>query len=300
MRRSRSATARFILDNTNRAPKKTNPAMEIPMRTATTTEFLLYKSVYEKKAITRADCDPGEVYPALARDILIHETTGLRAMSREMAVKAALFEEYVEPLEEGTARTKGWYQRCEDLFLKDSETRKMLRALLELELHGTGGHGGYSGGTTRRMSWATGLGKGRHHASDGGAYDAAINSVARQLETTELVPPEDVTNLLGVLPTQDLEWVEAYATWRMLEETKGLCPSQAHKWAAVIAAAHREELSSLLGTEPQEGREIARDMERACDLAKLLWPDWGDYSSDPATILSSIRQRMDRGDVDDR
>lgn len=50
--------------------------------------------------------------------------------------------------------------------------------LAVIELHGIGGRLGITGAATDRMPWASSLGKGRKQATDGGAWDGAIESVA--------------------------------------------------------------------------------------------------------------------------
>ncbi len=61
----------------------------------------------------------------------------------------------------------------------------LLILLLRLEEAGIGGPGGLAGEASGRADWAKALGKGRRHARDGAAWDAAILTARRILEGDE-------------------------------------------------------------------------------------------------------------------
>lgn len=90
-------------------------------------------------------------------------------------------------------------------------TDRQLGAIMALEASdGIGGPGGYAGGSTARMAWASVLGKGRRQASDGSAWTAAIAEAGYAL-----LPAgpgiEDVTSAAELIAGSDLYWPLSYA-----------------------------------------------------------------------------------------
>ena len=112
----------------------------------------------------------------------------------------------------------------------------LVAALCLVEAGGTGGPGGYAGDATRRMSWATGLGKGRRQATDGGAWTAAIVAAGNRLcsDTGHISGStcDDVAVLSVHLTGPDLEWPLAYCL-RLAAEWGPSSAERATPWAKV-------------------------------------------------------------------
>lgn len=116
-------------------------------------------------------------------------------------------------------------------------TDRMVGTLLTLEAGGTGGRGGFGLGDdgdrgTSRMSWAGRLGKGRRHASDGGAWTAAITQAGSTM--TERPDPHDVSAILPAIRPVDLAWPLAYALRRAYELR--FAPALSGAWAELARA----------------------------------------------------------------
>jgi hypothetical protein len=99
--------------------------------------------------------------------------------------------------------------------------RRIVAALIMLDLHGIGGHGGYSGGASSRMTWArrAGLGKARWQASDGGAWRGAAEAAVYVLgfDPERGLDPSTFAGLLDYLAPEDDVWVVAYATHQIAQ-----------------------------------------------------------------------------------
>jgi hypothetical protein len=151
--------------------------------------------------LTRRDCaaDLPEGTDPLIVDLHLTATAADRVRSRCQTV---------------SSHARAWLQLEPDD--DGAEARRRLRALLAIELGGTGGPMGFGvdgGNRTARMSWAARLGKGRRHASDGPAWDDAVRRVATSLGEGE-VTPADVGEIAGRCGPDDLEWPLAYALRR--------------------------------------------------------------------------------------
>lgn len=167
-----------------------------------------------------------ESIPTLARELRVKATAPERHRARVAAtIKAAM--DYLYDLPEDAERIvplrdllfpapllgREEYAAWTDL----RSVRRRTAALILLDLHGIGGRGGFTGDSTARMSWAGALGKGRWHASDGGAWRAAADAavVALGFSPESGLPPQDFTDLLDHVSIPDAHWIVAYATHQM-------------------------------------------------------------------------------------
>jgi len=91
--------------------------------------------------------------------------------------------------------------------------------LCYIEAHGIGGPLGagseLGGEATDRMSWARVLGKGRRHASDGGAWTDAIRRAGERLSLTTPSPEGVVALAVTCLTGRDLAWAQTYCRARI-------------------------------------------------------------------------------------
>ena len=121
----------------------------------------------------------------LAADLLLRESAPTRHAARVLATLAAACladldgdPDFAVPAAEGAARalmawaTAGGLGPVPDHALSENDLCEAW-AMLSLDLGGVGGHGGYSGDGTARHPLFTRVGKGRKHASDGGAWLSA-------------------------------------------------------------------------------------------------------------------------------
>jgi hypothetical protein len=229
------------------------------------------------QALTTRDHAPSEEHHPLTRTIILRSTRHLRHASRVRAVVATIADlvllevdadqrdavqrwvtsgplavpghnEWTTP----PAAEMSWADQLYAVLTATSQcnpavslTREQLEAQIRtvaaLELGGIGGDGGYAGEATARMTWAQGLGAGRHHARDGAAWDAAIRQVA-----SERVTPADLRPVIGGIPVGDWTWFVAYAM-RRIASVGGYDADHATEWAEtaeVIAWAAEERGSS--------------------------------------------------------
>jgi len=182
-----------------------------------------------------ADSDP------IVQALHLRDTTHRRHESRRRAAMAALCQYVLEERWPTDHQAAAWVRLEVDQVPGEShplyptaltdEQRCAVATIAALERHGVGGPGGYSGDSTARMSWATGLGKGRRQASDGEAWTAAISAIA-----PEHVTPEDVLASLPYVRYVDLEWPMALA----LHEAYGWRDDRdrAAAWCAVARAVY--------------------------------------------------------------
>lgn len=164
--------------------------------------------------------------PEIARDLRIKATAPERHRARVAAtIRAAM--DYLYDLPEDAERIRPLRDLLFPVPLSDraeyatwtdlQAVRRRTAALILLDLHGIGGRGGFTGDGTARMSWAGALGKGRWHASDGGAWRAAAEAaiVALGFSPESGLPPQDFSDLLDHVSTPDTHWIVAYATHQM-------------------------------------------------------------------------------------
>lgn len=145
----------------------------------------------------------------------VKETAAVRHQSRVTEARLQAYNWLVTNLPQGSAVTD-----------------PMVAALLSMEAGGVGGRDGISGDATRRMSWASFLGKGRRNATDGAAWNAAIADAA--LETSARAPfsADDVRAILPALPVDDLEWALALTIRSARRNRFDL--DQSTSWAALM------------------------------------------------------------------
>lgn len=246
---------------------------------------------YRYTGPTIADALKGwEGIPTEARDIRISQTASERHRARVLGtIRAAA--EYLAGPEAGADLAA----ICERRMLSggdegaqewsDSEvTRRRVAAMIRLDLHGIGGHGGYSGGATARMPYAVqaGLGKARWQASDGGAWRGAAESAAEVLFGGADATPDTLRSLLTDLAWEDTPWVVAYARHRMAllmaQYAHAPVPADAvayggitvrtllWEWDAVVEVATWE-----LESHQHPGRDMAPLTRRAQFHLDLLW-----------------------------
>jgi hypothetical protein len=119
-------------------------------------------------------------------------------------------------------------------------TEEQRRAICAMEAGGIGGPGGTGslrgfGEATRRMGWARVLGKGRHHATDGAAWDAAICVVAGIADRgdggVDGSNPVTVAAAAAMISGTDLEWPLAHAL-RYAYADRDI-PDSATAWATI-------------------------------------------------------------------
>jgi hypothetical protein len=191
-------------------------------------------------ALVRADHDPGSEWPEPARSLRIEARAPERHASRVRCVEWALAQLAID-LVDPEAWSSSGPDAGEARFVDAMDLQggielstgvvDCLRAIAAVELHGSGGRLGLYGGATQRMAWARHLGKGRHHASDGGAWDAAIAWVFGGVD--EMTPaPTHVVGALRLLD-DDWDWLVRYCIWRSVE-----APSSAESIAWTNAALH--------------------------------------------------------------
>lgn len=172
------------------------------------------------KALTCADHDPGDEWPDFVRQERIAARAAERHESRVRAAEWALAQLFRDGQDDG-----------EPIAMTEGEVRRA-RTLAAIEVHGIGGPRGYSGGATRRMPWASSLGKGRHNASDGASWDAAIAQVfGGNLNPT---PSEVIEVIDRTMSSDDIAWGVAYASARAVAS---FTPDEARAWDAVRNAA---------------------------------------------------------------
>lgn len=120
----------------------------------------------------------------------------------ELHLAATAHERHAGRVAAATTAARAYYPTATD---------RQLGAIMALEASdGVGGPGGYAGGSTDRMAFARGLGKGRRQATDGSAWTAAITTASY-----ELLPGgpglEDVTSAAELIAGSDLYWPLSYA-----------------------------------------------------------------------------------------
>ncbi len=161
-------------------------------------------------ALTRKDCEdqlPPGTDPLVAA-MHVAATSGERAASRRDAVTAAV---------------TAW--------LGSDSTPALIASALTAELGGVGGRMGIGmDGSVRtaRMRWATACGKGRRFASDGEAWDRAMEEVLAELRAE--LTTESVSQLAERCDSSDIAWPLALCLRRayMYRDT----PPVAGEWAA--------------------------------------------------------------------
>lgn len=216
--------------------------------------------------LTREDHDPGEGYPDLIRDLRIAAGAPSRHESRVRAAEREL------------ASLVGVCAPDDREVELDDEQIRQAKLIAQIELHGIGGDLGLGRGLlgTARMSWARKLGKGRRHASDGDAWDAAI-AYAFKGDGPELgqVTPALVVSTCDSLPAEDLLWPQTYA---MDQAVAASDPDVATAWygAAVRLAVDEIIRGRDAGVDP-----LTRDGER---------PRWRD-----ALLAEAARAIKDHG-----
>lgn len=162
--------------------------------------------------------------PEIARDLRVKATAPERHARVAATIRAGM--DYLYDLPEDAERIRPLQDllfqvpsdRAECAAWTDLQSvRRRTAALILLDLHGIGGRGGFTGDSTTRMSWAGALGKGRWHASDGGAWRAAAEAavVALGFSPESGLPPQDFADLLDHVSTPDTHWIVAYATHQM-------------------------------------------------------------------------------------
>ena len=136
-----------------------------------------------------------------------------------------------------------------DVEAMDGDQLAAAAALCALEAHGTGGYQGEASlGATDRMTWARCCaGKGRHRASDGPAWDAAIEAARCLLYDAALsrgwepVAPPLLGPMIGLvadyLDGPQLEWALAYGLWMA---SGAATPDEAAAWIGLASQALRE------------------------------------------------------------
>jgi len=144
------------------------------------------------------------------------------------------------------------------------------------ELAGSGGERGMGGGRagTARMSWARGLGKGRRHATDGGAWTAAIEAAAREVAADLkkvgaslplVLCPSDAPLGVGVgfeAPDGRLYM----ASWLVAEDDLGFA-------RAIAARGLAEACGAVLEEHPIDDLILLRGIPRTDELSDIL--GWG-------------------------
>ncbi len=137
-------------------------------------------------ALTRKDCEdqlPDGTDPLVVA-LHVAATSGERAASRRAAVLSAV---------------TAW--------LGPDSPRELVAAALTAELGGVGGRMGFgvdgSGGTCR-MRWARTCGKGRRFATDGGAWDSAMEAVLAEIQAD--VTTDSVIKLSERCDSSDIAW----------------------------------------------------------------------------------------------
>jgi hypothetical protein len=142
------------------------------------------------RALTRKDCEdqlPPDTDP-LVVSMHVAATTAERAASRRAAVIAAVTD-----------------------WLGTDSPPALIAAALSAELGGIGGRMGFGvdgSVSTARMRWATSCGKGRRFATDGAAWDAAMEDVLHEQRAD--VSPEWLTLLAARCDSSDIAWPLAY------------------------------------------------------------------------------------------
>lgn len=178
------------------------------------------------RPITRAMHDPGEEWPGIVREARILDGAGQRHASRVGAALLALL------------RLAFNDQMLAGGVYIHPTTAKALVMAAQAELIGCGGQRGLGGDGrgTDRAEWARGLGKGRARASDGPAYDAAIQDVA------DMIPTHFETKATAAW----LEWlslcdgsgeVNQCAAWAIRAARAADTPESAHEWADLLPRA---------------------------------------------------------------
>lgn len=174
--------------------------------------------------LRRADHDPGAEWPDFYREARLAETAGLRHASRVSATMGAALQ--------AASSVVPSYAAGDPVYEKRKQ--RLAEVLILLDLGGVGGRGGYSGGATRRMPWARGLGTSRWQAGDGSAWYAAAQDAVGEAPAISL---DDAADLFCLDLLEDShEWTTAYAARRVLgAET----PEEAHAWDEVRATCQR-------------------------------------------------------------
>lgn len=106
----------------------------------------------------------------------------------------------------------------------------LVGTIIRLDIGGTGGRGGYAGGSTARMPWARNLGAGRWLAHDGEVWRAAAETAAQLLGVWKVTPA-----LVCLL--KDWGMVDHAAEWLVAACLRGVAdPGTEHTSEAWCAA----------------------------------------------------------------
>src|SRR5262245_7567571 len=156
-------------------------------------------------------------------------------------------------------------------------TVRSVGTLFRLELGGIGGPGGFGGGSTERMTWATTLGSGRRLARDGRAWTAAISDAADHLDPSRSLGDlsvEDVAAVWRLLPERDKAWALAVAL-------RGIAgnPTVAQPWADLARAIGQDAEAGTLagnlalryGIHPQQPTIRAAGRLRDETIEAIVW-----------------------------
>jgi len=185
------------------------------------------RQVYPGKVIKRDASDPGPEWPDFVREEKIAADAYRRKQSRIGAVIGAVMD-YLGRQPDVTP----------EIQVNETTSRQVV-TLLDMELHGIGGHRklGGPGGSTCRMSWATRLGKGRKQATDGPAWDEALKATREVFGGTPCNADEAVLFVAGTVMPEDCEWA---LCWALKHATEATVPTEAHAWMEVARCALRE------------------------------------------------------------
>ncbi len=213
-------------------------------------------------ALTRKDCEdqlPPGTDPLVAA-MHVAATSGERAASRREAVTAAV---------------TAW--------LGAEAQPGLIAAALSAELGGVGGRMGIGvdgGGTTARMRWARSCGKGRRFATDGAAWDRAMEDVLLALRAD--VSPAWLVELAERCDSSDIAWPLAYCLRRAYEYRD--TPPVASGWAAA-----GRQIASQCEPDTYAGRLASRydlPTRRLLLAASMSVPYWDDVESDLDCLMS--------------
>lgn len=253
--------------------------MTTKIDTSCTNEILICVDRPEGSVPRRSDYDPGSEYPPLLRELAIDAGGAQRHAAR------------VEHAEWALARLLSENPEQAESITLDIEDVAALRALASVELHG---RLGLEGGSTARMPWARRLGKGRRHASDGQAWDVAIERAFAQV-------PTEAGGVLGRLgePTisavldaaerfvedEALPWLVAYCLHRALRRVEVARPNDAANWynAAVRIVLLRTAVLEVYGL---EGWDHHRGALALGEHARQLAAEYGQYACGKLPIES--------------
>lgn len=235
--------------------------------------------VHRVTPLVRADHDPGAEWPEFVREERIALAAEERHTSRVRAAEFALALLVLDP-----DQPEG--QRILSLSPEEVE---LARAIAAVEVHGIGGRRGYSGGKTDRMRWASSLGKGRHNARDGAAWDAAIAAAFGRVHGGEPTPRAVLTAASTVLGGSDMPHVIAFSSARAVASHS---PEEARAWLAVREGA---ELWRRWGEDDPALGVAAFELEGINALvAPLLaeaaaWPP----TAEPAPMVEIVSRRAE-------